>query len=93
MVNFCRTLVPEIRVRPEILRVFQYNNMLTCVIYGPVKTIRQVGQCADTWYNQIQPTDTLTVELATLNLHITGTAAYVAIFIIIISSGSPPSIP
>ena len=30
----CRTLVPEIRVRPEILRVFQYIDVLTCVIYN-----------------------------------------------------------
>ena len=30
----CRTLVPEIRVRPEMLRVFQYIDVLTCVIYN-----------------------------------------------------------
>ena len=30
----CRTLVPEIRVRPEMLRVFWYIDMLTCVIYN-----------------------------------------------------------
>ena len=30
----CRTLVPEIRVRPEILRVFQYIDVFTCVIYN-----------------------------------------------------------
>ena len=28
----CRTLVPKIRVCPEILRVFQYIDVLTCVI-------------------------------------------------------------
>ena len=32
----CRTLVPEIRVRPDILRVFRYIDVLelTCVIYN-----------------------------------------------------------
>ena len=30
----CRTLVPEIRVRPKILRVFQYIDVLTCMIYN-----------------------------------------------------------
>ena len=30
----CRTLVPKIRVRPEILRIFRYIDMLTCVIYN-----------------------------------------------------------
>ena len=30
----CRTLVPEIRVRPEMLCVFQYIDVLTCVIYN-----------------------------------------------------------
>ena len=34
----CRTLVPEIHVRPEILHVFRYIDMLTCVIYNsPMK--------------------------------------------------------
>ena len=27
----CRTLVSEIRVRPEMLRVFRYIDVLTCV--------------------------------------------------------------
>ena len=31
--HVCRTLVPEIRVCPEMLRVFQYIGLLTCVIY------------------------------------------------------------
>ena len=30
----CRTLVPKIQVRPEMLRVFQYIDMHTCVIYN-----------------------------------------------------------
>ena len=30
----CRTLVPEICVCPEMLRVFQYIDMLMCVIYN-----------------------------------------------------------
>ena len=30
----CRTLVLEICVRPEILRVFRYIDVLTCVIYN-----------------------------------------------------------
>ena len=30
----CCTLVPEIRIRSETLRVFQYIDMLTCVIYN-----------------------------------------------------------
>ena len=28
----CHTLVPEIRVHPEMLRVFRYIGMLTCMI-------------------------------------------------------------
>ena len=31
--SVCRTLVPEIRVHPEMLRVFQYIDVLTYVIY------------------------------------------------------------
>ena len=30
----CRTLVPEICVCPEILCVFQYIDVLTCMIYN-----------------------------------------------------------
>ena len=30
----CHTLVPEIRVRPEMLHVFQYINVLMCMIYN-----------------------------------------------------------
>ena len=54
----CRALVPEIH---EILRVFQYIDVLTCVVYNMTEqTIlcrenyqqRQVlvDKCADTWY-------------------------------------------
>ena len=32
--RICRTLVPEIRVRPEMLHVFRYIDVLTCVIYN-----------------------------------------------------------
>ena len=37
----CRTPVPEIRVRPEMLRVFRYIDMLTCVIYNCLSTEQQ----------------------------------------------------
>ena len=30
----CCTLVSEIRVRPEMLRVFRYIDVLMCVIYN-----------------------------------------------------------
>ena len=30
----CRTLVPKIRVGPEMLRVFQYIDVFTCVVYN-----------------------------------------------------------
>ena len=30
----CHTLVPEIHVRPEMLHVFWYIDVLTCVIYN-----------------------------------------------------------
>ena len=73
--RICHTLVPEIRVHTEteMVHVFQYIDMLTCVIYNCMhstehceqqlsgKTMtggtrvcrepRQVGECADTWYN------------------------------------------
>ena len=32
--RICRTLVPEIHVHPEMLRVFRYIDMLTCVSYN-----------------------------------------------------------
>ena len=35
------TLVPEIRVRPEMLRVFQYIDVLTCVIYNSMHSTEQ----------------------------------------------------
>ena len=71
LLRVCRTLVPEIRVCPEMLRVFRYINVITCVIYnctdprttwttGATRVCRedyrwrQVGECADTWYKQIQ---------------------------------------
>ena len=31
--HICCTLVPEICVRPEMLRAFQYIDVLTCMIY------------------------------------------------------------
>ena len=30
----CRTLVPEICVHPKMLHVFQYIDVLTCMIYN-----------------------------------------------------------
>ena len=61
--HVCRALVPEIRVRPEMFCVFQYIDVLTCVILLAVKIIhkasRQVSECADTWYKWIQPTETV----------------------------------
>ena len=35
--RICRTLVPEIRVCPEMLRVFRYIDVLTCVNYNCTK--------------------------------------------------------
>ena len=32
--RLCRTMVPEIHVRPEMLHVFLYTDVLTCVIYN-----------------------------------------------------------
>ena len=32
--RICHTLVPEIHVRPEMLHVFQYIDVLTYVIYN-----------------------------------------------------------
>ena len=73
----CRTLVPEIRARPEMLRVIRYIDVLTCVIYNwnskddwsysclshsvcrEEYRRRQVGECADTWYKRIQPSETV----------------------------------
>ena len=67
--RICHTLVPKIHVRPEMLRVFRYIDMLTCVIYSLTEQYsnsnslvprshlyrrRQVGECADTWYKQIE---------------------------------------
>ena len=40
----CRTLFPEIRVRPEMLQVFRYIDMLTCVIYNCMHSTEQQGQ-------------------------------------------------
>ena len=34
LLRVCHTLVPKIRVRPKMLRVFQYIDVLTCVIYN-----------------------------------------------------------
>ena len=41
----CHTLVPEIRVRPEVLRVFQYIDMLMCVVYNCIR----LDSKADNW--------------------------------------------
>ena len=38
------TLVPEIRVRPEMLRVIQYIDVLMCVIYNLTE---QQGRSSD----------------------------------------------
>ena len=32
--RICHTLVPEIHVHPEMLHVFRYIDMLTCVSYN-----------------------------------------------------------
>ena len=46
--HICRTLVPKIHVHPEMLRVFRYIEVLTCVIYnfdcqqqGPTRVCRE----------------------------------------------------
>ena len=39
-----RTLVPEIRVRPKILRAFRYFDILTCVIYSCMHSTEQQGR-------------------------------------------------
>ena len=41
--RICCTLVPENRVRPEILCVFQYIDVLTCVIYNCMYSTEQHG--------------------------------------------------
>ena len=40
----CRTLVPEIHVHPEMLHVFWYIDMLTCVIYNCMQSTEQQGR-------------------------------------------------
>ena len=40
----CRTLVPEICVRPEMLRVIQYSDVLTCMIYNCMHSTEQHGR-------------------------------------------------
>ena len=37
----CHTLVPEIRVHPEMIHVFQYIDVLTCVIYNCMHSTEQ----------------------------------------------------
>ena len=37
----CRTLAPEIRVHPEMLHVFLYIDVLTCVIYNCMHSTEQ----------------------------------------------------
>ena len=39
--RICRTLVPKICVCPEMLRVFQYIDVLTCVIYNCMHSTEQ----------------------------------------------------
>ena len=43
----CHTLVPEIRLRPEMLRVFQYIDVLTCVIYNCMHSTEQQGRLVE----------------------------------------------
>ena len=40
----CRTPVPKISVYPEMLRVFRYIDMLTCVIYNCMHLTEQQGR-------------------------------------------------
>ena len=40
----CRTLVPKICVCPDILCVFQYIDMLTCVVTTTYNSTEQQGQ-------------------------------------------------
>ena len=40
----CHTLVPEIHVHPEVLCVFRYIDMLTCVIYNCIQSTEQQGR-------------------------------------------------
>ena len=40
----CYTLVPEIRVCPEMLHVFRYIDVLTCVIYNCMHSTEQQGR-------------------------------------------------
>ena len=37
-------MVPKIRVCPEMLRVFQYIDVLTCVVYNCMHSTEQQGQ-------------------------------------------------
>ena len=39
--HVCRTLVLEICVRPEMLRVFQYIDVVTCMIYNCMHSTEQ----------------------------------------------------
>ena len=41
--HVCPTLVPKIRVRPEMLCVFRYIDVLTCVIYNCMHSTKQQG--------------------------------------------------
>ena len=40
----CRTLVPKIHVHPVILHVFQYIDMLKCVVTSIYDSTEQQGQ-------------------------------------------------
>ena len=68
----CCTLIPEIHVRPEMLCVFWYIDVLMFMIVKTVTTEnskdrsytlyyqqRPVGECTDTWYKQTEPTETV----------------------------------
>ena len=44
LLRTCRTLIPKILVRPEMLRVFWYIDMLMCVIYNCTHSTEQQGQ-------------------------------------------------
>ena len=70
--HVCRTLVPEIRISPEILRVFRYIDVLMCMIYNRTQRMtgatrvcredyqrRQVGECTDTGCKKDSATETV----------------------------------
>ena len=44
LLHVCRTIVPEIRVRPEMLCVFRYIDVPTCMIYNCLHSTEHQGQ-------------------------------------------------